>query len=415
MLSSDILERIKEFVFDRDDFYIFSHYDTDGICSLFIFKSILDNLGKNYKFEIIKCLDEKILERLDENIIFLDLGSGYIDNIKKYLDESNFMIIDHHEIKGKTRYHLNPHLFNMDGSKEISGSGTVNLFANYLGLDFSDIALIGATGDLQFPFIGKNRELLKKSNIIEKKDLILFGRYTRKLPYFLSLSYNPYIPEITGNLKKSYSFLYDLGFVDFDNIKYCDLDKDEKRILIDGLIKHFYKHKILDKTNLIDYVYDNHFYDFVDLREISSAINSCGRHGYFLEALYFLETGKSNKLKEAIKNHKKILKKSLEFAKENLKIKDKICILNGIDVIPDCVIGIICSSLLKTHKKLIVGFSKMDEDRIKVSVRNPFDHIDIGKFLSENYDTGGGHKKAGGCIIKEEEIYNFIRKIEKII
>jgi hypothetical protein len=62
MLSSDILERIKEFVFDRDDFYIISHYDTDGICSLFIFKNILDNLGKNYKFDIIKGLDDKVLE-----------------------------------------------------------------------------------------------------------------------------------------------------------------------------------------------------------------------------------------------------------------------------------------------------------------------------------------------------------------
>jgi len=415
MLSSNILERIKEFVFDRDDFYIISHYDTDGICSLFIFKNILDNLGKNYKFDIIKGLDDKVLEKLDENVVFLDLGSGYIDNIKKYLDEDSFMIIDHHKIRGKTKYHLNPYLIEIDGSKEISGSGTVNLFANYLGLDLSNIALIGATGDLQFPFIGKNKEFLRKSDVVEKKDLVLFGRYTRNLPYFLSQSYSPFIPEITGNLKKTYSFLYDLGFVDFYNVKYCDLDKDERYILINGLIEHLYKHNLLDNTHLIDYVYDNHFYDFVDLREISSAINSCGRHGYFLEALYFLETGKSNKLKEAIKNHKKILKKSLEFAKENLKIKDKICILNGIDVIPDCVIGIICSSLLKTHKKLIVGFSKMDEGRIKVSVRNPFDHIDIGKFLSENYETGGGHKQAGGCVIKEEEIENFIRKIEKIL
>ncbi len=415
MLSTNILEIIKKFVFERDDFYIVSHYDTDGICSLYIFKNILDNLGKKYKFEIVKGLDEKILENLNENVVFLDLGSGYIDSIKKYLDEKDFLIIDHHEIRGKTKYHLNPYILGINGSKEISGAGTVNLFANYLEMDFSDIALIGATGDLQFPFIGKNREFLEKSCIIEKKDLVLFGRYTRKLPYFLSQSYNPFIPEITGNLKKSYSFLYSLGFSDFDNIKYCDLDKNEKKILVDGLVKHLYKHNLLNEYKLIDFVYDNHFYDFVDLREISSAINSCGRHGYFYEGLNFLETGKSNKVKEAINNHKRILKKSLNFAKENLKIKDKICILNGIDIIPDNVIGIICSYLSKTHKKLIVGFSKMDEDRIKVSVRNPFDHLDIGKFLSENFETGGGHKQAGGCVIREEEIENLIKKIEKII
>ncbi|RJS80995.1 DHH family phosphoesterase, partial [Candidatus Bathyarchaeota archaeon] len=61
----------------------------------------------------------------------------------------------HHQVSGKETaniMHVNPHLFGIDGAKDISGSGVAYFVAkaiDNINVDLSPIAVVGALGDLQ--------------------------------------------------------------------------------------------------------------------------------------------------------------------------------------------------------------------------------------------------------------------------
>ncbi|MDL5502889.1 MAG: recombinase RecJ, partial [Candidatus Methanoperedens sp.] len=70
---------------------------------------------------------QEIASRNPQLVIFTDLGSGMLDAIKSL--KLNAVIADHHQPQGKHEFHLNPHLFGLNGGIEVSGSGMAYFIA----------------------------------------------------------------------------------------------------------------------------------------------------------------------------------------------------------------------------------------------------------------------------------------------
>ena len=155
-------------IMDQRDVYVISHIDADGLTSAAIICTALERAGKEYSVEFVKQLDDAIINRIaDLNpsvTVFTDLGSGMLDTINSL--GINAVISDHHIPSGDCANHLNPHIFNINGAYEISGSGTTFLLAKAMGNnnDLADLAVVGAVGDLQHvkqgQLIGVNRQIV---------------------------------------------------------------------------------------------------------------------------------------------------------------------------------------------------------------------------------------------------------------
>ncbi|MFN3527778.1 MAG: DHH family phosphoesterase, partial [Candidatus Altarchaeaceae archaeon] len=268
----------------EDNFLIISHIDADGIASCAIIIDLLKFLNKKFSFVNIKQLYEETIKEISleekiNSIIFTDMGSGQIDIINKISEFQNkkIFIIDHHQPKLEhltekinNIYHLNPFIYGIDGSFEISASGMCYLVAKSLGrIDMVDIAIVGAVGDTQDSsgkLIGANRKILedgKNNNIIKfKKDIRLFGRESRPLVYMLAYSSDPFIPDLTGNVDACKEFLHSIGIKilneNSDNgkwISYVDLSFEDRKKLVSALYEKILIYDEISANSLIGEVY----------------------------------------------------------------------------------------------------------------------------------------------------------------
>src|SRR3989338_6467924 len=119
---------------------VISHYDTDGITSAAIFTRALQRWNKKFSLQIVKGLDEQVIQSLPEDhlLIFLDLASGSLDYLKN--KKTEVLIFDHHEIIQDIPSNvvmINPLLENHE---MVSGAGICYLFAKMLSEYNRDLA-----------------------------------------------------------------------------------------------------------------------------------------------------------------------------------------------------------------------------------------------------------------------------------
>ncbi|MDY6966562.1 MAG: DHH family phosphoesterase, partial [Halobacteriota archaeon] len=230
---------------------VVSHIDADGLTSAAIIYKALTRAGIEADVKFLKQLDVAALEEIADSgmgkVIFTDLGSGLLDVISNY--DFTPVISDHHQVKGETEYHLNPHLFGIDGSYELSGSGTTFMLAQAIGdnRDLADLAIVGAVGDLQSrrdgKLVGENRKILKIGEelgvLSSDIDVRFFGKQTRPIYMLLQYSSDPYIPGITGNERAAIDFLQKIGLeLRRENWRrWIDLTHEEKQIIVSNLIQ----------------------------------------------------------------------------------------------------------------------------------------------------------------------------------
>jgi single-stranded DNA-specific DHH superfamily exonuclease len=163
-----------------------------------------------------------------------------------------------------------------------------------------------------------------------------------------------------------------------------------------------------------------------DARELSALINACGRLGHAGIAIALcLGCHKAKEAAEEIYNiYKHKIVKGLNWVSANKKIEGQgYVIINAKREIEDSIIGtvtsIIASSFLYPKGTLIVGMSKRDDKKIKVSLRVSGHSEDVNVYeilvkvcrpLNIEY---GGHPSAGGCTFAEESEKEFIAALEK--
>jgi len=433
--EDEILEKeIKSFVEDfikeseNQEVNIISHFDTDGITSASIMVQTLKKLDKRFSLRIVKSLDEKFINELqkDKLILFLDLASGSINHIKN-ANIKNVFIIDHHEINQEIPKNvriINPHLTN---KQKISGSGLTYLFCKEINpeiKELSKLAILGMIGDcLEKEIDSLNNGILEESGVQRKRGLLIYPS-TRPINRVLEYSSNPYIPEVTGNLKGVLDILRESGLSP-EKGKYKSLiefDEKEMKSLTTAILLR--NPKIKDKELIGDIFLLKMFNKIEDARDLSAIINACSRSGRpDIAVQYCLEIPSSKKDAELTHiKYKQNLISGLNFVSETEKIEGRgFVIINTRDNIKDTMVGtiasIISNSSLYEEGTIIVTMAYY-ENKIKVSARIVGRNGRNLKELLEkviNYTGGeiGGHENAAGCVINREKEKEFIDLLKK--
>jgi RecJ-like exonuclease len=442
----DIIKKSKEV-------HIVSHIDADGITAGSIAYQTLNRIGKKKSIEFVKQLDEVIFERLkNENhelVWFTDLGS----NISVEYPEINKIITDHHSCpEGSNKsFHLNPHLFNVDGGFEISGAGTTYLVAKIVGkenIDLSPLAIIGACGDLQDRRFGKltgiNQDILRdaeSSGLIKSKiDIRYFGRETRSIPKLLQYASDPILPGLSGREQACISFLQDLGIrlQDGDNWRrWIDLNKSERQLIISNiaqlLLTKGFGYTITKRILGEVYILENEEEgtEVHEAKEFATLLNSTARYGQFDVGLQVCLGNRDRYLDEArnlLLGHRANLVEGLQFAKEEgIQKRKYLQFFHAGTGIRDTIVGIVTNMLLNSEEVNsdipLVGFADKGDGEIKVSARGTQQLLSKGLNLSkamkkaanELNGVGGGHNIAAGATIPKGKEEEFLELLENEI
>ncbi|MEA3229907.1 MAG: DHH family phosphoesterase [archaeon] len=423
--------------------HVVSHFDADGICAGSIAYYALKAVGKNFDIEFVKQLEEDELKRISEIdadlFLFTDLGSGQLDNIKKYLPGKTIVIADHHEPQGsewENLHHLNCHLEGIDGKDEISGSGVVYILVKHLTKDVGELAyltLVGAAGDVQKKegkFKSVNNQLLEETvqnGVIQvKKGLRLFGRSTR--PLYRALMYTKEIDMgFDGNEGKYIQLLSDLGIPikknDNDWITLKDLTDEQEKKLITGIILRSDISSNKDTIVGNVYIIPNQY----ELREFATMLNSCGRMGCAMDGLNFC-LGLIDNIEHIQAKYRRKIASYLSLVKKNpdiLRKTEKAAYLVAKDKIDDGFIGTILSiiSHSSSYADSSVFFAFANSSNgVKVSARansSLEDKINLAEIISKTVEVtggeGGGHMLAAGAKIPLGTEEQFIENVEMLL
>lgn len=407
---------------------VISHFDTDGITSAVIMLQTLKKLDIRFSLTIKKSLDEEFIKNLDNEklTLFIDLASGSLDYIKKYNFKEVF-IIDHHEVAQEIPENvsiINPELKTRE---KISSSGLTYLFCKEMLPEtkrFAKLAVLGMIGDnLEKEIDLLNNEIIEDSEIIKKRGILIYPS-TRPLNRVLEYSSNPYIPEVTGELKGVLEILREAGLSP-KNGKYksiIELSEEETEKLTTAILLR--NPKIKSSELIGDLFLLKMYNQLEDARDLSAIVNACSRSGNPHAAIKFLmEIPSAKKDAESIYiRYKQQLISGLKFVNETEKIQGNgFVIINAKENIPDTMAGTIASILSNSqvyNEGTVIITMAYYENKIKVSARNSGKcGRNVRKLLSSviNSTQGevGGHEHAAGCIIMQEKENEFIDLLKK--
>ncbi len=424
----DLCKRAAEKIKNTDNvIQIISHYDADGIASAAIMAKALSDIEKKFQIKIVKKITSQlsgVINSCDPDlVIFTDIGSGYLNEIRKI--NSDIIIADHHQIRdsweSEKLIHINPEIFGLD---YISGSVVTYLIAEHLtNKSLIELALVGTIGDLGYvPLTSK--KMFK--NIGRKRGLKLFGRFSRPLHKALGLSFN-HIPNIKGE-SKALQFLSELNIEAQREGEWRtlnDLTEQEHQRLNDALIK---EHLRYSKDFGIEDIFcdvwtlENFIDELQDAKEFATILNACGRMNESATGIALcLGSEKAlGRARNLIKNYKRLIGSYLDWIRMNpeyIKTGTATYIVAS-DKIHENFIGTIISMLFRSNQeKPIIGLAKA-EDGIKISARSS-GKIDINKIIRKAAilcgGVGGGHMEAAGATIPFNTEEKFIEICENLI
>lgn len=136
----------------------------------------------SFILRLFLCLKEDLINQLRHEkhdlVIFSDMGSSFVGELNSF--KCDVIIADHHQVSDveaeSNVVHINPHLFDIDGSRDLSGAGSSYLAVRDLDKKhLAYFALIGAFGDMQGQdgFTGVNKLIVddaKQSDNLEIPD-----------------------------------------------------------------------------------------------------------------------------------------------------------------------------------------------------------------------------------------------------
>ena len=443
-------ERFK--TMDKDDtIRIVAHLDADGISACAIIIKLMNMDNRKYSISVVQQLSKEVIEELAkepyDNFIFVDLGSGQLKNIKEHLKSKNIIILDHHEIDGKADdkiIHVNPHLFDIDGSKEISGSGVVYLFSRAVDeslRSMAHVAIIGAIGDIQenSGFMKLNQEILdcavECGTIKVKKGLRFFGLQTRPLHKILEYSTDPYIPGVSGSESGAIQFLQQVGINPKNGKSWKKMihlnDEDMKKLVTGIILRRENEENPEDILGNIYVLEDEKLESPMrDAKEFSTLLNACGRMGK--ASLGIGSCLGDKKIKDRalqnLLNYKREIIGALRWYDDGggSVMKDEgFVIINAKDSIRASIIGTLASIISKSNKvkdgTFIMSLAQIGDGYTKVSMRmagnKNIDLREIIKEITEKADCGeaGGHMHAAGALIDTAKEEEFIKEAKECL
>ena len=435
---------------------LISHLDADGISACSVMIKLLNNDNRKYSVSIVQQLNKEVLAQLAAEsyncFIFTDIGSGVISDVKELLKGRKVFILDHHSLEITDNFEdivlVNPHIFGIDGGKEISGAGVVFKFACAVdnGMEeLAHIAILGAIGDLQEQngFLRLNQEILeiaiKKNKIKVVKGLRIFGAQTKPLHKALEYCTDPYIPGVSGSESGAIQFLNQIG-IDPKNgsswKKIVHLNEDEMKKLVTGVIMKRFNEANPDDVlgNVYLLTQEEEESPTRDAKEFATLLNACGRLGRASLGIGACLGDKKIK-QQAIRSlgdYKKEIVNALNWYNEN-KFSDDIfwgnrfVIINAKGNVMSTMIGTLASILSKsnlmTNNTFILSMAQSLEGSTKISLRttnNIKGNLDLKKVIEEITDgignsESGGHQNAAGAVIPTDKESYFIETAKEVL
>jgi single-stranded-DNA-specific exonuclease len=447
---------------EKDGFiHVFSHLDADGVAAAGVMGKALFKLDAKFRLRVTQWVDEKIIGEIvadkPQLVVFTDFGSGYLDLLNEKIPDSKVLILDHHQVNGDVEndnfVQVNPHLYDIDGATEVSGSGVAYFVAkavNAENVDLAPIALVGALGDMQ----DKNEQrqlhglnaLIVKDAVAAKlvtveKDLTFFGRETRAIHRALASSTTPFIPGLSGEEDKSLAFLASLDIKLKDGEKWRalrDLTEDEKRKLSSALADHLIARGLhADVESLIGNVYvlngEEPSTPLRDAREFAVVLNSTGRLDRPSLGIAICMGDRGAALEEAnrvLEDYRKNISTYLGWVMEKperMRELEHIYVVYGETFINEKIIGTISSILvsgLANPEKPLIAFANIEEENAaKFSARTTamalYKGVNLGDVMhvaSEKYGgKGGGHNVAAGAQVPIDQVEKFINTVNDLV
>ena len=425
------LERAAEMIRGHEgEICIISHYDADGIASASIASLALTRLGKKHSIMIVKEIKPNIIDKIEARqedfLLFLDIGSGSLNYIN-YIEKPKIIILDHHLPDCRPRENI-LHINSAEiGREALTGSALTWLLSHKIdakNIDLVGLAVIGTVGDCH----EVQPELLIDERFVKAEHgLNFFGRMSRPIHKVLELSYEPYIPNITGNESAAVQLLSELNIPLKENGRWRtlnDLNRGELGALVDRIIKY------TGYADLFGYNY-NIFTESgaLDAKECATMINACSRlddPDLAIEFCKSIVTGNLDELMPKIKEmnilYRRMLSNYLTWlqrAAGAIVDRQNAIYIDGKDVVNPNFIGTINSIFIRRNKiqKPVISFA-YEEDGIKVSARSA-NGVNIGDVMARAARVvdgiGGGHKDAGGAVIPAERLQEFIDACEREI
>ena len=417
--ASEASKMLKEHIGNDEVIRIISHNDADGISAAAVIANALKEDEIN-----------QLRHEQHDLFIFSDMGSSFVKELNTF--KSDVIIADHHQVDGtepeSNVVHVNPHLFEIDGSKELSGAGSAYLCVRDLDKKhLAYFALVGAFGDMQGQagFAGINKLILddaKETNLEINEDLKIVSKASEPLFKSLAYTFTPPLPGISGDLEGATTFLEKIGLS--YGIKFTDLADEEKDVLTAELIK-------INPNIFGDcYLIPSEIPMLRDLEECAYILDACGKNKKFGLGLSIALGEREKALSNAAELQRKYrdqIVKGLEWIKKEGAVQlESSQYLYSEDKVLKSVMGTIASIGISVElidsSKPVLGLSRLHND-IKISGRTTRDMVekgvDLGKALrdsSNNFGgTGGGHDIAAGAMIPYESKDNFLHLFDEMI
>ncbi|MFQ6065246.1 MAG: DHH family phosphoesterase [Candidatus Bathyarchaeia archaeon] len=441
--------------------HVTSHLDADGLAAAGIIGQALARLGGTFRLRVERWMDDDVVDEIVAEkpalTVFTDLGGGYLDLLSKKLSEQSVVILDHHQPVGETSsnlIHVNPHLYGIDGSRDLSGAGIAYFIAKALdekNLDLAGIAVVGALGDIQDKYDQRSlggvngkivADAVDSGYLSVEKDLLFFGRETRAIHKALAYTTNPYIPGVSGEEDKSLAFLASVGITPKHGDKWRalrDLSQEEKKKLCSALSDYLISKGFPSDAalSLIGTVYtltrEEPWTPLRDAREFAVLLNATGRmdRAGLGVAICMGDRGKAvDEAGEMLEEYRRSIAKYLSWLNEKpnrIEELDSIYVVRGEGFIDDKMISalstILSSSLPKPEKPLIAYSRVSGEDVVKVSARTLASLTDKGLNLGEILRVaaeecsgrGGGHDVAAGAQVPIKSLESLIKRVNGLV
>lgn len=445
---------------DKEGFiHVVSHLDADGLAAAGIVGAALTRLDAPFRIRIERWLDKRIIESIVADkpaiIVFCDFGSGDLQLLNAKLGGKQTVILDHHQPLGEADpvfAHVNPHLFQIDGSRDLSSAGVAYFVAKALdrrNIDLSSIAVVGALGDLQDKY--EQRKLGGANALIVddaesagclrmENDLMFFGRETRPIHKALASTTTPFIAGLSGEEDKSLAFLASLGITPKKGEKWRalrDLSEDEKKKLFNALAEYMVSRGSPPDAalSLRGAVYtltrEEPWTSLRDAREFSVLLNATGRMDRQSLGVSICMGDRAAALEEAnavLDEYRRTITKYLNWLMEpemgRIEELGNVYVVRGEGVIDEKIIGTI-SSILSTNlakpEKPIIAYSVVPkENLVKISARATNTAVEKGLNLAdilrvaaeECSGKGGGHNIAAGAQVPIDKLDSFIKSVD---
>jgi len=454
--AKTILETVKE----NGVIFVFSHLDADGLAAAGIIGRALFRLDARFRIRITQWINDKTIEEIlsekPQLIVLTDLGSGYIDLLNEKLSDFKIVILDHHQVSGEQTaniVHVNPHLHEIDGARDISGSGVTYFAAKAIdkaNIESAPIAVVGALGDMQDKYDqrmlgGLNKKIVEDAKstglLTVEKDLIFFGRETRPIQRTLASTTNPFIPGISGEEDKSLAFLVSLDIKPKHGDKWRalrDLSEEEKKRLCSALADYLLSKGLhYEVSNLIGHVYilsrEEAWTPLRDAREFSVLLNGTGRMDKPSLGVAVCMGDRGSALEEAnkvLREYRRTIGKYLGWVMEKperMEELENIYVVHGEDFLEDKIVGAISSILstsLSNHEKPLIMYANVKEEEIaKFSARTvdvaTHKGVNLGEVMRVSAEKflgkGGGHNIAAGAQVPIKNINPFIKLVDELV